>query len=61
MQEMKRAIEFAREFVKEHPNLKDEVNDLLELCYNEIEEGGSPTHEVELCIGSIKELLEEED
>ena len=61
MQEMKRAIEFAREFVKEHPNLKHQVIDLLELCQSEIEEGGSPTHEVELCIGSIKELLEEEE
>ena len=57
---MKEAIDFAREFVKQHPNLKDEVYDLLELCQSEIEEGGSPTHEVQLCINSIKELREEE-
>jgi hypothetical protein len=57
---MKEAIDFAREFVKQHPNLKDEVYDLLELCQSEIEEGGSPTHEVQLCINSIKELIEEE-
>jgi hypothetical protein len=41
--------------------LKHQVLDFLELCQSEIEEGGSPTHEVELCINSIKELLEEED
>lgn len=58
---MKQAVDFAREFVKEHPHLKHQVLDLLELCQSEIEEGGSPTHEVELCINSIKELLEEED
>lgn len=58
---MKQAVDFAREFVKEHPHLKLQVIDLLELCQSEIEEGGSPTHEVELCINSIKELLEEED
>jgi hypothetical protein len=57
---MKEAIDFAREFVKQHPNLKNEVFDLLELCQSEIEEGGSPTHEVQLCINSIKELIEEE-
>jgi hypothetical protein len=57
---MKEAIDFAREFVKQHPNLKDKVLDLLELCQSEIEEGGSPTHEVQLCINSIKELIEEE-
>jgi len=58
---MKEAVEFAKEFIKEHPNLKEEVVDLLELCQSEIEEGGSPTHEVELCINSIKQLLEEEN
>jgi hypothetical protein len=58
---MKEAVEFAKEFIKEHPNLKAEVIDLLELCQTEIEEGGSPTHEVDLCINSIKQLLEEEN
>jgi hypothetical protein len=57
---MKEAVEFAKEFIKEHPNLKVEVMDLLELCQSEIEEGGSPTHEVDLCINSIKQLLEKE-
>ena len=54
-------MEFARGFVKEHPHLKHQVLDLVELCQSEIDEGGSPIHEANLCINSIKELLEEED
>jgi hypothetical protein len=56
---MKKAVEFAKEFINEHPNLKVEVMDLLELCQSEIEEGGSLTHEVDLCINSIKQLIEQ--
>jgi hypothetical protein len=56
---MKKAVEFAKEFIKEHPNFKEEVIDLLDLCQSEIEEGGSPTHEVDLCINSIKQLTEQ--
>ena len=58
---MRQVLEFAREFVKEHPHLKHQVLDLVELCQTEIDEGGSPAHEQELCINSIKELLEEEE
>lgn len=58
---MKKVIEFAKEFINEHPNLKGEVLDLVQLCRDEIDEGGSPTHEEHLCIESIKQLLEEEN
>jgi hypothetical protein len=58
---MRQVLEFARGFVKEHPHLKHQVLDLVELCQSEIDEGGSPIHEANLCINSIKELLEEED
>jgi hypothetical protein len=55
---MKELLEYAREVVKSRPELVDEVNGLLSLCYSEIEEGGSPTHEIELCADSIKQLIE---
>ena len=58
---MKKAIEFAREFVKENPDLEDEVWGLLELCEMEIDEGGSVEHEVSLCIESIKQLKEKDE
>lgn len=53
-------IQFARGFIKDNPQLKEEVIDLVELCFSEIEEGGSEQHEINLCIESIKQLLEEQ-
>lgn len=58
---MEQVIKFAKEFIGQHPNLKEEVLDLVQLCRDEIDEGGSPTHEQHLCIESIKQLLEEEE
>lgn len=50
---------FAKEFSTQHPELKSQVEDLVQLCEDEIAEGGSPAHEISLCIESIKQLLEE--
>lgn len=55
--EMKQLIEFAKEFIQKHPQHKGEVIDLVQLCKDEIEEGGSISHEINLCIGSIQDLL----
>lgn len=55
--EMKQLIEFAKEFIQKHPQHKEEVIDLVQLCKDEIGEGGSPQHEINLCIGSIQDLL----
>lgn len=54
---MQRAREFAIEFIKKHPQHKSEVIDYLQLCQDEIDEGGSVEHEVELFIGSCEDLL----
>jgi hypothetical protein len=56
--EHKALIEYARKVVSEKPELKAEINDLIQLCNDEIEEGGSPTHERNLCYESIKQLAE---
>lgn len=53
---MQNLIEFAMEFVRENPNLKNDVVELIELCKSEIEEGGSESHEVSLAMESIKQL-----
>lgn len=55
---MNELLEFANKFVAEHPQHKDEVNDLLQLCFDEIEEGGSSANEIQLCRTSIEQLLE---
>ena len=58
---MKRLTDYTKEFISKHPQLKEEVDNLVQLCYNEIEEGGSKEHEIDLAIESIDQLLEEEE
>lgn len=58
---MKRLLNYANNFIKEHPQLKEEVMEFVQLAYDEIEEGGSKEHEIDLAISSIDELLDEED
>lgn len=41
-----------------HPELAQEIQELYQLCLDEIEEGGSETHEVQLCYGAIDDLLD---
>ena len=56
---MKELITWSNEVLKSYPDLKNDILDLISLCENEIEEGGSPTHEIELCKESIKQLIQE--
>lgn len=58
---MKRLNDYVKEFIAKHPHLKEKVNDLVQLCFDEIEEGGSIEHEIDLAIDSIDELLEEDE
>jgi transcription elongation factor GreA-like protein len=57
---MKELVQWARALKNEHPDKFDEIWELVDLCYDEIEQGGSPTHEIELCKESIRQLLEDE-
>lgn len=57
---IKQAKEFAIEFIGKHPHFKEEVKDLYQLMLDEIEEGGSVTHEVNLFIGGCEDLLNDE-
>jgi len=56
--EHKTLIEYARKIASEKPELKSQINDFVGLCNDEIEEGGSPTHERQLCYESIRQLAE---
>lgn len=63
---LRQLIEKAEIFVKDtitkYPLLKSDIIELLMLFYSEIEEEGcSPTHEYELMVNSINELIEEND
>lgn len=55
---MKELIKFANGFIRDNPQLKNEVYDLIQLCEDEIEQGGSPEHEIQLCEEAIRQLLE---
>ena len=52
---------YAEGISKTYPQLDDEVIDLYFLAEMEVEDGESETHECELAIGSIKELISELD
>ena len=54
---MEQLLEFASQTTKRYPALKSDIEELIELCIMEIEEGGSATHEIELCWASIKDLI----
>jgi len=54
-------VQWARGFKNSHPDMFDEIWDYVSLCHDEIEEGGSPTHEIELCKESIKQLIDESE
>ena len=56
---MKQLAEDLRAVIAKYPQLKDQVNDFYQLCKDEIEEGGSEMHEIELCRGSVQELIDE--
>ena len=57
---MEELVQWARSLKNEHPDKFDEIWELVDLCYNEIEQGGSPEHEIELCKDSIIQLLDDD-
>jgi len=56
---MKELLDYATLMCHLYPNLEDRICDFVELCINEIEEGESVQHEIDLCMEDIKQLIEE--
>jgi hypothetical protein len=50
---------FAKETIEKYPQHKKDIVGLFNLCMGEIDEGGSPDHEIELCLNDIIELINE--
>jgi hypothetical protein len=48
---------YADKMIKEYPVLKRDIIDYINLAIDEIEDGGSPSHEWELAYNSIEELV----
>jgi ERCC4-related helicase len=51
--------EVAISIIKEFPDLKSEIQDLYSLALSEIEEGGSESHECQLAINDMNELVKD--
>ena len=60
MGDLQRAIDYRKEFIGKYPELKCEVDDYFQLMKDEIEEGGSTEHEIDLFIGACDDLLNED-
>lgn len=59
---LQEAIDFKKEFLAKHPNLKSEVDDYFQLMLDECEDDcASVQHEIDLFIGSCEELLTEDE
>jgi hypothetical protein len=48
-----------REMAKLHPEKRDDIYDFYQLACDEVEEGGSESHECSLAIESIRQLIED--
>lgn len=48
---------YCKEVIFKHPELEEQIVDLYFLCVSEIEEGGSSTHEINLCMSDIEDLV----
>lgn len=48
---------WAKEVRKNHPEHSSEILDFLFLCQDEVEGGGSESHEVQLCYNDICDLV----
>ena len=53
---MQELVKWARVVKNKHPEFISEINDLMWLCVDEIEAGGSETSEIENCKEAIRQL-----
>jgi hypothetical protein len=52
-------ISWANDKKKIYPKLEEDIDDFVSLAISEIETGGSVSHEIELCMTDIEDLIEE--
>jgi hypothetical protein len=59
MTNLRELASYAKKVSAQYPALQEEIDGLLELCWSEIEEGGSAQHEINLCRRDIDSLVAE--
>lgn len=55
--ERKQLLAEIKKITEQRPDLKAQALDLLDLCDDEIQEGGSPDNEYELAMSDLRSLL----
>lgn len=45
--------------ITDYPDLEEEMNDSLQLCINEIDEGESVNNEINHCLYHLEEIMED--
>jgi|TARA_B110000908_G_C10095601_1_gene376137 hypothetical protein len=58
---MTNLIEYANQVAEKYPNLKGDIDGLMDLCIMEIEEGSPEPHEIQLCWTDIEQLVDTEE
>lgn len=43
---------------EQYPSLANAMQEFLDLCITEIEDGASVTHEINLCVDSVSDLVD---
>lgn len=57
MTSLPQLVEWAKNIAKEYPVHRTEIFSFISLCQDEIEDGGSEPHEVQLCYNDICDLV----
>lgn len=50
-------ITWSKDIAEEHPSSKKQIFEFVILCIDEVEQGGSEAHEVQLCYNDICDLV----
>ena len=58
---MKELKKYVVEMINKYPGLREEIVDFYQLCQDEIEQGESTDHEIQLCYSSINDLIAENE
>jgi len=54
-------LDYAKEMIAKHPNLKEDISDIFEDCIQEIEDGNEEYQECETTHETIRQLVEEQE
>ena len=49
--------EYCKKMIQDYPELKHRIHELLVWCYSEIEDSGNIQGEIDSCINSVNEIV----